>query len=157
MEALEAAELSDEVYLWSDDNLSTDYVFDKLGPVDRARLASYPHYGRVCCFKGFDADSFAFNTGAEPSGFALQFERFARYLELRIDLYGYVTLTGPPTEGVADKVHAFIDRLQGISRNLPLRVVPLQITPFGAMAGPSQRGKSRRGFRCTGGGDLGLE
>lgn len=133
MEALEEAGLSDKVYLWSDDNLSTDYVFDKLVAADRIRLGTYQHYGRVCCFKGFDAESFAFNTGADASGFSLQFARFARYLELGIDLYGYVTLTGPDTQGVADKVHAFVDRLQEISWNLPLRVVPLRITPFGAM------------------------
>lgn len=142
MEALEAAGLSDDVYLWSDDNLSTDYVFEKLGATDRARLATYPHYGRVCCFKGFDTNSFAFNTGADHSGFDRQFERFKRYLDLGIDLYGYVTLTGPAIKGVAEGVHAFVDRLQAISRTLPLRVVPLQITPFGAMQ--HRRGAANR-------------
>jgi uncharacterized Fe-S cluster-containing radical SAM superfamily protein len=133
MDALERASLADSVYLWSDDNLSTDYVFSELTAADRARLRSYPHYGRVCCFKGFDAAAFAFNTGARPEAFARQFERFARYLDVGIDLYAYVTLTGPALEAVDEAIPAFVDRLQGISPNLPLRVVPLRITPFAPM------------------------
>jgi uncharacterized Fe-S cluster-containing radical SAM superfamily protein len=133
MAALESAGLSESVYLWSDDNLSTDFVFSELSASDRAFLARYRNYGRVCCFKGFDAEAFSFNTGAGHDGFDRQFELFARYLELGIDLYGYVTLTGPSLESVAEGVSAFVDRLQAISPTLPLRVVPLQIVPFGPM------------------------
>ena len=133
MEALERKKLVESVYLWSDDNLSTDYVFSELTAAHRERLRSYPHYGRVCCFKGFDEASFAFNTGALPEGYGRQFERFARYLDLGLDLYAYVTLTGPSMDAVEEGVHAFIDRLQAIAPNLPLRVVPLQIAPFGPM------------------------
>jgi uncharacterized Fe-S cluster-containing radical SAM superfamily protein len=133
MDALEGKGLSESVYLWSDDNLSTDFVFSKLDPRQRTRLADYRHYGRVCCFKGFDEASFVFNTGARPDGFAQQFELFARYLSLGIDLYGYVTLTGPSFDTLESGIPAFIDRLQEISTRLPLRIVPLQIGPFGPM------------------------
>jgi uncharacterized Fe-S cluster-containing radical SAM superfamily protein len=133
MDALEKAGLSDSIYLWSDDNLSTDFLFSKLDAHQRARLADYRHYGRVCCFKGFDAASFVFNTGARPEGFAQQFELFARYLSLGIDLYGYVTLTGPALDTVESGIPTFIDRLQEISVTLPLRIIPLQIASFGPM------------------------
>jgi uncharacterized Fe-S cluster-containing radical SAM superfamily protein len=133
MDALERVGLSDQVYLWSDDNLSTDFVFTELSVDERKRLADYEHYGRVCCFKGFDAESFSFNTGAAPEQFERQFSRFARYVDLGLDLYGYVTLTGPAVEAVEAGVPALMDRLQAISPALPLRIVPLKISSFGPM------------------------
>jgi uncharacterized Fe-S cluster-containing radical SAM superfamily protein len=66
--------LGESVYLWSDDNLSNDYFWRYVSPPDRQLLASSSHYGRVCCFKGFDEASFAFNTKAAPSLFTRQFE-----------------------------------------------------------------------------------
>ena len=133
MDALERAGLSERTYLWSDDNLSTDYIFTKLSPAQRKRLETYGNYGRVCCFKGYDEASFAFNTGAEPGGFQRQFELFSRYLDLGLDLYGYVTLTGPDVAGARAAVFDFVDRLQAVAEQLPLRVVPLKVAPFGPM------------------------
>jgi hypothetical protein len=63
IEALDGAGIADATYLWSDDNLSADLVFTALDDRQR-RLMAEANYGRVCCFKGFDAESFAFNTGA---------------------------------------------------------------------------------------------
>jgi uncharacterized Fe-S cluster-containing radical SAM superfamily protein len=145
MDALERRGLADQVYLWSDDNLSTDYVFTRLDAVQRARLAEYRNYGRVCCFKGFDEESFRFNTGA-AEGFDRQFELFKRYLELGMDVYGYVTLTGPSTDSVETGIPALMDRLQSISANLPLRVVPLAIAPFGPMLARPEGGKRAAGL-----------
>jgi hypothetical protein len=54
------------VYVWSDDNLSNDYFWRYLTAAERELTATHPRYGRVCCFKGFDAESFAFNTRAAP-------------------------------------------------------------------------------------------
>jgi uncharacterized Fe-S cluster-containing radical SAM superfamily protein len=130
MEALEARGLARETFLWSDDNLSTDYVFSVLGERDRVKLRDYPNYARVCCFKGFDPSSFAFNTGADPSAWEQQFELFAAYLKLGLDLYGYVTLTGPDIDAVAAGIPNLMDRLARIDERLPLRVIPLEITPF---------------------------
>jgi uncharacterized Fe-S cluster-containing radical SAM superfamily protein len=132
IEALEIEGLADQTYLWSDDNLSTDYVFTELSD-DQRRLLQHRNYGRVCCFKGFDRESFAFNTGADPKQFDKQFERFARYVDLGIDLYAYVTLTGPTADRVADKVKVFVDRLSTIWTELPKRTVPLHIDAFGPM------------------------
>lgn len=130
LEALEAAGIADNTYLWSDDNLSSDLIFEVLTR-DEVAMMSSSRYGRVCCFKGFDAESFAFNTGAAPGDFEKQFERFERYLDLGIDLYAYATFTGPSSEGVEDKVVGFHERLASIWSDLPARTVPLRIEPFG--------------------------
>jgi uncharacterized Fe-S cluster-containing radical SAM superfamily protein len=132
IEALESAGIADSTFLWSDDNLSTDLVFTALDDHQRTLMAE-AKYARVCCFKGFDAESFVFNTGAEPDGFERQLERFERYLTLGLDLYAYVTLTGPTLDGVEEKIDAFIRRLSAIWGELPGRTVPLRIEAFGPM------------------------
>src|SRR5205814_1911128 len=62
MEALEAAGLASNTFLWTDDNLSTEYLFEKLTKEQITHMQGYRNYGRVCCFKGFDEQSFTFNT-----------------------------------------------------------------------------------------------
>jgi organic radical activating enzyme len=120
-----------DVYVWSDDNLSNDYFFSQLTPVERATIEGDERYGKVCCFKGFDDASFAFNTQAAPELFARQFELMRRLLEQTpLDLYCYVTFTSPDADEVARKMSAFVDRLQEIDRHLPLRTVPLEISVF---------------------------
>lgn len=138
IEALTRAGIADSTYLWSDDNLSTDLVFEMLTVAQR-ELMRTPNYGRVCCFKGYDAESFAFNTGAEPESYERQFERFARYLELGIDLYAYATFTGPVLDGVEEKVSRFHERLRSLSPDLPSRTVPLRIEQFGPMVDRNAR------------------
>lgn len=133
MRALRDHGLEGSTYLWSDDNLSTDHFFTELTAIDRQLIAEYENYGRVCCFKGFDHDFFAFNTSANPQDFDLQFDRFSRYLDTGIDLYGYVTLTGQSSENVSMAIANLLDRMQAISPLLPLRTVPLRIEPFGPM------------------------
>ncbi|MDH6297842.1 hypothetical protein [Agrobacterium fabrum] len=130
MEALQSRGLDRSTYLWTDDNLSTTYLFDKLTKDELMLLGSYQNYGRVCCFKGFDSYSFAFNTKAAESDYEQQFKIMRRLLDLGLDLYGYVTLTSPRSEGVAAGVRTFVDRLQDLDPNLPLRTVPLEIRMF---------------------------
>ena len=62
MKELSARGLGKRVYLWSDDNLSTDCFWSFLSDSEREFVAGYENYSRVCCFKGFDSESFAFNT-----------------------------------------------------------------------------------------------
>jgi uncharacterized Fe-S cluster-containing radical SAM superfamily protein len=132
------AELRDrglEVYVWSDDNLSNDYFFTELAPLERGVIEGDERYGKVCCFKGFDETSFSFNTRAAPELYRRQFELMQRLLaETTIDLYCYVTFTTPDGDGVAAKMNAFVDRLQDIDANLPLRTVPLEISVFTPVA-----------------------
>jgi len=93
MKALEKRGLHDSIYLWSDDTLTTDYTFSYLKPSDLSYMQSYPNYGKVCCFKGYDQYSFSFNTLLPTSFFDNQFDLFARYMELKLNLFGYVTFT----------------------------------------------------------------
>lgn len=131
MQALLDANLSDKTYLWTDDNLSTDYLFSSLSKSDLDTLTSYRNYGRVCCFKGYDNDSFVFNTHAREDGFDKQFEIMRRTLDLGLDTYGYVTLTSWTDVHLASRMSIFFDRLQGLDPHLPLRIVPLKIQQFG--------------------------
>jgi uncharacterized Fe-S cluster-containing radical SAM superfamily protein len=142
MQALRRAGLAEQVYLWSDDNLSNDYYWVYLNAGQRQLMAGYQNYGRVCCFKGFDAISFAFNTRADPSLFDRQFELFARLLTTGMDLYGYATFTSPATRSIERAMSDFIDRLMELHPKLPLRVVPLRIENYGVVrqrVGPIHR------------------
>ena len=134
MAELKARGLEKHVYLWSDDNLSSDFFWRYLSDEDRELIASYPSYGRVCCFKGFNAESFSFNTRAEPELFDQQFTLMARLLKLGIDLYAYVTLPTPLCNNIGDDMARFVDRLQALDKNLPLRTVPLEIQVYTPVA-----------------------
>jgi uncharacterized Fe-S cluster-containing radical SAM superfamily protein len=119
------------VYLWSDDNLSNDYLWRFLDTEKRNRLASFKNYGRVGCFKGFDARSFAFNTGAEEAMFETQFHTMRRLVEAGLDVYGYVTLTSTDDAHMTRRMCEFVDRLQSeVHPRFPLRMVPLRIAEF---------------------------
>ena len=131
MRALRDSGASDSTYLWVDDNLSNDYFWRYLSDDDIQTVAEWPKFGRVGCFKGYDAESFAFNTKATPELFDRQFELFARHLALGVDCYGYVTLTGPNGSAVADAMPRFVDRLQAVHELLPLRTIPLEIVLWG--------------------------
>ena len=120
VDELNARGLNDNIYLWSDDNLSNDYFWQFLGDSDREKLISHRNYGRVCCFKGFNSESFSFNTCAEPDLFDRQFELMRRLLGTGIDLYGYITLTTPSAHHIADDVRRFFDRVQSLHERLPL-------------------------------------
>jgi hypothetical protein len=134
MQELQSRDLDQSVYLWSDDNLSNDYFWIYLTDADRELVATYRNYGRVCCFKGFNAQSFSFNTLARPELFDQQFNLFERLLRLGIDLYAYVTLTTPSPASILDDMARFVDRLQSIHPNLPLRTVPLEIEVYSPVA-----------------------
>lgn len=131
MKALRDAGLADSVYLWSDDNLSNDYFWRYLSEDEQAAVSEYRRYGKVCCFKGFDAESFAFNTSAQPELFDRQFALMDRLVrDTDIDLYAYATFSSANDVGVEDAVATFVDRLQEVDAALPLRTVPLEIAAF---------------------------
>lgn len=129
MKTLERLGKTDYIYLWSDDTLTTDFFFE-LDKSDIKYMTSYPMYGKVCCFKGFDEESFAFNSGLSPMMYEGQFERFLKYLDFGFDVYAYVTLTCSNTENIHEKINSFVTRLQKIHPLLPLRTIPLKIMMF---------------------------
>lgn len=143
MRALRDVGLANSTYVWVDDNLSNDYFWRYLSDEDIQLVANWPNFGRVGCFKGYDQESFAFNTAASPDLFERQFDLFARHLALGVDCYGYVTLTGPDPATMADAMPRFFDRLQGVHELLPLRTIPLEIALWGPvharMTGPRQQ------------------
>lgn len=130
MESIEKRGLTKEIFLWSDDNLSNDYLWRYLTPVKLEYMTTYPMYSRVACFKGYDEESFTFNTLAAPELFSRQFELFKRLLLEGFDIYAYVTFTARPHKGLKKAMSRFVDRLQAIHPNLPLRTVPLEISAF---------------------------
>ena len=148
MTVLKEKDLAEKVYLWSDDNLSNDYFWQFLSSADIELIATYPNYGRVCCFKGFDAQSFTFNTRAEPKLFDQQFELMKRLLSLEIDLYAYVTFTSVSDDDLDSKVRRFVDRLQDLNENLPLRTIPLEIQAFTPTQGRLNKATEQDAIRC---------
>jgi uncharacterized Fe-S cluster-containing radical SAM superfamily protein len=147
MKALLERGLEHSTYLWSDDNLSTDYLWRFLSDRDLELLESYPSYGRAICFKGIDPDSFSLNTAAEPGLFLRQFELAARIIDLGIDTYAYATITNDAaTPDIVPHVERFVDRLQEVHELLPLRTVPLEIAVFGPVV-PRMRESHQRALR----------
>ena len=142
IQEIQSRGLEREIYLWSDDNLSTDYFWRSLSIPEIDLVRGAKNYGRVCCFKGFDEGSFSFNTLADGALFSQQFDLFRRFVDLGIDVYAYVTLTSPTAERIVDRMRSFVDKLQTVHENLPLRTVPLEIQMFGPVlprAGDEQR------------------
>jgi uncharacterized Fe-S cluster-containing radical SAM superfamily protein len=130
IDGLKQRNLAHKVYLWSDDNLSNDYFWRHLTDNDRATIKDFENYGRVGCFKGFDPESFSFNTEADPCLYDQQFALMKRFLGFGIDTYAYATFTTPSSEDVQGRMHTFVDRLQEVDHNLPLRTIPLEVREF---------------------------
>lgn len=132
IDAIADAGLTQQVYLWSDDNLSNDYLFRYLSDDQLSRLAAEtPSYGRACCLKGFDQASFVFNTGAPAEHFGRQLALLRRIIATGIDVYCYATFTTPTLPASpADAMRRFVDDLQGIDEHLPLRLIPLEVSVF---------------------------
>lgn len=132
MHTLEHFGLSEHVYLWSDDTLTTDYAFRFLTKSELKYFTEYKNYGRAACFKGYDEASFSFNTGLPKHLFNRQLEIFSRYVKLGLDIYGYITLTSSTNEEcfVSQQIELFMDKLQKIHELLPLKIIPLKIALF---------------------------
>jgi organic radical activating enzyme len=133
MESLANRGLQNKIFLWSDDNLSNDYLWRYLTDEQISLMTSYSMYSRVCCFKGLDEISFSLNTKADPRLFDTQFDLCQRLLDLKLDLYCYITLTAETKTDFKSVVPKFLDRLQKINEKLPLRIVPLEIFSFSPM------------------------
>ncbi len=131
---IEARGLSRQVFLWSDDSLTTDLlVRSEMRPLLR-KIEGYRGYSKVCCLKGVSTDSFEFTTGASGEGFRRQIDILKRYLVTDIDLYAYITLAFPPQGGIKDAIDALLDELQGVDEAFIGRIVPLRVEQFSNMA-----------------------
>jgi len=135
MESLESLGLAGRVFLWNDDNLSNYYLWECLSRKQIDYMVRFQNYARVGCFKGFDSNSFCFNTLAHPDLFNRQFTIFQKLLQEGFDIYAYVTFTSLPDPQMRSKMEVFVDRLQALHPCLPLRTVPLKVHPFTPLAG----------------------
>lgn len=132
MQCLEKKNLSDKVYLWSDDVLTTDFFFDRMEKKEQIYMANYQNYGKVACFKGFDQESFEYNTCSEKHSLSKQLSIAKKYIEMGFDIYFYQVLTCDDLTNIDERISNYMDALQEISVNLPLRIVPIKIKKFGA-------------------------
>lgn len=130
MSELKSRSMEKMTYLWSDDNLSSDFFYHYLSNKQLDLIKSYKNYGKVGCLKGFDKQSFQFNTNMDSSYYDKQFTLIKKHINLGIDFYAYITLTTPSKRNIRTKIEKFINKLQKINTYLPLRTVPLEIKPF---------------------------
>ncbi len=143
LKAVAARGASASTFVWSDDNLSSDRLTRaECGPIVDA-LASAGNYGKACCLKGFDGESFSYNTRAEPEGFERQLDVLAAYASSGIDIHIYLPLVGPATRPARTQVEEMLARLASMRADLPSRVVPLYISEFGSMAGRMDADRQR--------------
>jgi uncharacterized Fe-S cluster-containing radical SAM superfamily protein len=135
MDTIESRGLSQSIYLWSDDNLSSDLLISQQQRTVLERIERYTGYGRVCCLKGLDGASFTFTTGVSEDEFELQLKILKAYLATSIDLYGYITLAYPPAGDDRDRICRLMDRLQVMRSDFLGRLVPLRVERFSPMVG----------------------
>lgn len=120
-------------YIWVDDNLSTDYMWRYLNDADIEHMLNAKGFSRVGCLKGFDPESFAFNTGTNGQFFNRQLDLLSRLVRAGFDQYGYITLTTLNRDNVESKIARLFDKIQtNIHENFPLRIVPLRIYELNA-------------------------
>lgn len=131
---LEYQDLSKEVHVQSDTNLTTGHFMEELersGEIERGLLesvASYRNFSLLTSFKGTDPQNYAENTGTSVKLAEKLLEEalfsFERYMDAGIDAYPFFYNPNPET------LEEFIDRLsetcgRGIIRRIwifPLRV-----------------------------------
>lgn len=134
LQAVEAHGLRDKIPVWMDTNLSTELMWEVLADGEIEYMARFELHSRAGCLKGVDPESFAFNTRSGPNGFERQFEVVSRLIRDGFDIYLYATLTSPPGHNASAAIPRFMDRLQRIHEDLPLRTIPLSIKTFPAVA-----------------------
>ena len=133
LEARKELGLEKSHFAWSDDNLSTDYTWRYLRDEEILFLVQTSGYARVGCLKGFDAESFSFNTRADGTLLDQQIELLGRFVRAGFDQYGYITITTMNTDNLQDKMARLLDKIQNrVHPNFPLRIVPLRIFSFNA-------------------------
>lgn len=149
LEARRELELEKSHFVWADDNLSTDYTWHYLDEEEIAFMAQAPGFARVGCLKGFDAESFTFNTRADGALFDRQIELLGRFVRARFDQYGYITITTMNTGDLQGKMARFLDAIQSrVHPNFPLRIVPLRIFGFNANANRYSQQAEANQFRA---------
>ncbi|MGO8670180.1 MAG: hypothetical protein ACLQVD_02255 [Capsulimonadaceae bacterium] len=71
-----------------------------------------------------------------------QFDLFRRLIALIPDLYAYVTLTAPSSVDISGRIRRFVDDLQRVHPQLPLKTVPLEVRTFSPVRRRLDEGKT---------------
>jgi uncharacterized Fe-S cluster-containing radical SAM superfamily protein len=130
--------LQDRIFLWIDCNLSTgDFFWKYLSKSQIKRIRNFKNLGICCCYKGFDEESFYYNTGADPVFFGEQFKMHRRLFEEGLDVYSYiypVSIFPIESDGHAkSKIDNFIGLMQKeVSYFSPLRMAVPAIKIYSA-------------------------
>ena len=149
LEARKGLGLEKSHFVWADDNLSTDYTWRYLSEAEIAFMAQAPGFARVGCLKGFDAESFTFNTRADGALFDRQIELLGRFVQAGFDQYGYITITAMNSNDLQGKMARLLDEIQNrVHPNFPLRIVPLRIFGFNANANRYNQQAETNQFRA---------
>lgn len=131
MKAIKKRNLENKVYLWSDDTLSTNSMYKFLTKKQIEELSDFKSYGKVCCFKGFDEETYFFNSRFKDGNYYTQFDTISKYILQGFDIYAYVTITCSNLFNIEKRIKNFFDDLQKIHELLPLRTIPLKIVAYG--------------------------
>gem|GEM_PF-405340 len=133
LQARERLGLTAQLFVWIDDNLSNDYLWQYLSEHDIRYMVESSGVARVGCLKGIDEESFAFNTKAPRARFWDQVDLLARLVSTGFDQYGYITLTTPSVSNIRAKIARLLDAIQrDVHPNFPLRIIPLLVGEFHA-------------------------
>jgi len=130
LEAIDRKGLKGKVHIWSPDNLSNYFLWKYLTNQEINFIAKFPLYSKIGCIKGYNQESFRFNTGAKSSDFEDQFIILSRLIESGFDMVSYITLTTPSIENLDKDIEDLVKRLISIHPLMPLRIIPLKITLF---------------------------
>ena len=133
MKELDKRKRSQEIFLWSDDVLTTDFLIEKMSKEQINYMTKYKNYAKICCLKGFDNESFEYNTGMDKKEFDNQIKRLKICIDIGFDVYGYIILVCKDLNDIESKIKKTMDKLQEISYFLPLRIIPIKIEKFSAV------------------------
>ena len=112
-------------------------------------MVNAPGFARVGCLKGFDAESFTFNTRADGRLFEQQIELLARFVQAGFNQYGYITITTMNTDDLQGKMARLLDAIQNrVHPNFPLRIVPLRIFGFNSNENRYNKQAEKNQFRA---------
>jgi uncharacterized Fe-S cluster-containing radical SAM superfamily protein len=117
-------------YLWVDTNLSTTKYMERVES-DLKDVMQKRNVGVTGCFKGTCKEDFSIITGSEPKFYEKQFEAAKLFLKWGTDLYVYLPAL-VYEKNIEQKMTGFIEMLQELNKNLPLRVEMLIIHEYPA-------------------------
>lgn len=127
----EMVKKSPDSYLWIDTNLSTLEIVKKY-KTNLKKVFESKNVGIVGCFKGIAEEDFSLITGAERRFYQEQFETAKLLIDLEADFYAYLPAYVYDEKMTEEKLEKFLKRLQGVNKNLPLRLEMLKVEDFPA-------------------------